>query len=208
MSHLPPELQVMVLEHLDTRSLCRCLHVAKHWKRAVESKAALPAWTVQRYDLSQRTPKGKPTFAALQRYMAVYPGGHLKDLSLIKCPWVTASNLPSILRHSPRLEHLALVGVPNARLDVPNEVKIGSTLPRLQTLFLGYDVCLGNQVLEQLVRASAATLQELSVLELHRTPSDSYLAQLRGWPELKELRTIRLSSPPASLNWKLDPVNH
>lgn len=205
--HLPPELQVMVLEQLDTRSLCRCIPVAKHWKRALESKAAQPVWTVQRYDLSQRTPKGKPTFAAIQRYMAVYPGGHLKDLSLIKCPWVTASNLPSILRHSPRLQHLRVVGVPNARLEVSDQIRLGSILPRLRTLFLGYDLYMSCDVLAQLVRASAETLQELSVLELHRKPSDKYFSHLHDWPELKELRTVRLSGSPATMHWKLDPVN-
>lgn len=90
--------------------------------------------------------------------------------------------------------------------------KIGRPLspcvPQLTSLYLGFYTPFMREFVHKIVASSAATLQELTILNLPGRPArDAEDAATAHWPILQNLRTLRLGSSPYSSKASPDMVS-
>ncbi|KAI1851125.1 hypothetical protein JX266_003790 [Neoarthrinium moseri] len=185
---LPAELINLVFSHLSTRELCRFLRVSKSWKAFLESSAAKPLWLSQHYDVKSRFFK-KPKPQTTQKYLVTYPGGQLKHLVLDQLDTVSHGDKVFIMLSAlPRLETFILHGSATLTGNLP---PIGK-LPKLKVLSLAASIRIECAHLNRLIAASANTLEELAVMGCPYGHGES---QRVDWPQLPNLRTLKLVSP-------------
>ncbi|KAI0420591.1 hypothetical protein F5X98DRAFT_331321 [Xylaria grammica] len=204
---LPLELVAMILKNLDFRTLCRCLRVSKSWRSLLTTRdtSIQSLWRIQDFDRCKKAVRP----AHLQRY-ATYSGSQVTELCIGDCrgfdvDWNTfnciAASYPSLrvlkLRAS---RHIELHRVGRA---------INSRLHQLTSLYLGFRVPFPAEFVHKIVASSAATLQELTLLNFPSRPWKRVKdAEIANWPVLQRLRVLRLgcdrdrimSYEPAILN--------
>ncbi|KAI0601387.1 hypothetical protein F4775DRAFT_448338 [Biscogniauxia sp. FL1348] len=199
---LPVELMAMVFQKLDFRSLCRCLCVSTTWrdyltnsKRDEPERRIHDLWCTPTYAYSRASPKAPVSQLTLRNYSS-YSGFKLTQLSISNTAkfGLDEKKLRCIMRACPKLESLAFRGSTICFLGkVPDDIR----LPRLIKLFLGPEVVCSPKFLQQILIASAGTLEELSVFEiseLNQIIAPMHVTRLEPWPMLDKLKVLRISN--------------
>ncbi|GAP85776.1 putative F-box domain-containing protein [Rosellinia necatrix] len=193
---LPLELVAMIFRNLDFRSLCHCLRVSKSWKDLLTTRdmTIQSLWRVQCFDRCAKAVR----LGHLQKY-AAYSGAHVTELIIRDCRqfgigtdtlrWVAAScrSLKALKLQAPReMDPLADVGL-----------TINLCVPQLTSLYLGFYAPFLLDFVRKIITASAATLQELTILNFpSRLNKRVGSAETATWPVLQRLQTLRLGGPP------------
>ncbi|KAI1293893.1 hypothetical protein F5Y03DRAFT_411179 [Xylaria venustula] len=192
---LPLELAAMILRYIDFRSLCRCLRVSKSWRRLLTSKDAMiqSLWRIQHFNNCTKPVRPHQ----FQKYVT-YSGAQVSELVIGNCRafgmdsnvfrWIAASQSLRVLKlQSPTGGLSAAINRPVGNLCVS----------QLTSLYLGFHAPFIKEFVHKIVASSAATLQELTILNLpHRRVERLEDAELANWPVLERLRTLRLGSAP------------
>ncbi|KAI0967337.1 hypothetical protein F4678DRAFT_475301 [Xylaria arbuscula] len=192
---LPLELAAMILRYIDFRSLCRCLRVSKSWKRLLTSKDTMiqSLWRIQHFNTCTKPVRSHQ----LQKY-ATYSGAQVTELAIGNCRafgidsntfrWIAASRSLRVLKlRSPTGGLSAAISRPVGNLCVS----------QLTSLYLGFHAPFLMEFVHRIVASSAATLQELTILNFPRRLIERFEnAEIANWPVLEHLRTLRLGSTP------------
>ncbi|KAI1428672.1 hypothetical protein F5Y12DRAFT_681893 [Xylaria sp. FL1777] len=192
---MPLELVAMIFKYIDFRSLCRSLRVSKSWKTLLTTKDATiqSLWRIQHFDLCTKAVR----LGNLQKY-AMYSGSQITELVIGNCRqfgidsnvyrWIAVScrSLQVLKFRAPR-EVDAIISRPIGPLCVP----------RLSSLYLGFNTPFLLEFVSKIITSSATTLEELSILNfpsrLMKRVGD---AETANWPVLQRLRVLRLGGPP------------
>ncbi|KAI0006648.1 hypothetical protein F4779DRAFT_554567 [Xylariaceae sp. FL0662B] len=197
-TQFPLEIVDMIFENVDFRTLCRSICVSKTW-RAYLTKARF-LWQIQEYNYGSSLPrqaKDWVTLKSLAMY-ASFAAHKITELSIDNCSRfnLTPAKFTKMISLAPRLEVLklrtALPGNPILLEDLPASV----TIPKLRSLYLGNKMRFTPRTIEQLLTASADSLEEFSmfnfadVATLRTPPPPSW--QHIDWPHMPRLKVFRL----------------
>ncbi|KAI0205871.1 hypothetical protein F4808DRAFT_183016 [Astrocystis sublimbata] len=196
---MPLELIVMIMKYLDTRSLCRCLRVSRGWKRLLTTQdpTIQSLWRIQHFDYNPKTARVRP--ALLQKY-AGYAGFRVDELHIQNCRsvWMEETVFQWIAATRRSLKTLKLQASSDSHTYLPPmSCTIKACYPQLTSLYLGFHVPFMEEFVHKIVASSAATLQELTILNFPSRLLQRFgSAEIAVWPVLKRLRTLRLGGAP------------
>ncbi|KAI1641271.1 hypothetical protein F4809DRAFT_585630 [Biscogniauxia mediterranea] len=198
----PVEIVVMIFKNVDFRSFCRSRCVSTTWrdyltntKRQTPVPAIYDFWSAPIFAYSRATPKASVSQLVLRSYL-IYSNNQLTQLAIGNTSkfGLDERKLHYILRSCPNMKSLVLRGSTFFFLGpVPNNIP----LPKLTKLYLGPEVVCAPNFLQQILAASAGTLEELSVFEVGESDPvvDWRIAtQLPPWPMLDKLKVLRIST--------------
>ncbi|KAI1813988.1 hypothetical protein GGS20DRAFT_550437 [Poronia punctata] len=191
---LPPELVAMIFENLNFTTLCRCLRVSKSWKAFLTSsdRTIQSLWREQCF-----RPGIKPVrISALQKY-AAYAGRQVTQLHIKSCRGfgLDQARLNWLSVAYKNLNSLSLqeVSCPGAFDTVLLEqLPPKPCFPQLTRLHFGFDTPYSAAFVNGIIKSSANTLQELTLVNLQPRREHSAV-----WPLLPQLRVLRLGSKGA-----------
>jgi hypothetical protein len=148
-------------------------------------------WRAQRFTRCK-----KPvSLNQLQKY-ATYAGSKVTELAIDDCRnfGLNAYYLKRIVFSAEHLKVLKLQAPEGVDKSVFQHT-MNSCLPQLTGLHLyGIDVSSCRQFLHGLVRASAETLQDLTIMGVGDFKFDALVVFSANWPVLKHLRTLRIGN--------------
>lgn len=190
---MPLELVAMIFANLDFRSLCNCLRVSRSWKNLLTTrdKTIHSLWRVQRFNRCAKPVRP----AQLQKY-ATYADSQVTQLDIRDCRQfgLDANTFRRIAACYQSLKVLRLQASGEIDLQAISR-PLNSCVPRLTSLYLGFYTPFMPEFVHKIVASSAATLQELTILNLPGGAGIDGL-QTANWPILQTLRTVRLGSCP------------
>lgn len=180
----------------DSEFESRCLSVCKNWKSVLTAKEAQGLWRVQHYQWEASGVKRKVSTKSLMRY-SFFAGHQVTSLAIDNCKYfgLNTYNLNAIFARCKQLKHLKIRGGGGgAGTSVVLDVPPSTTLPALDTLYLGFGVTMTRAVLRRLLHASPG-IEELSIFDL----GGEGTVDFNGWPLLHKLKTIRLANSMGSM---------
>ncbi|TGJ88709.1 hypothetical protein E0Z10_g14 [Xylaria hypoxylon] len=191
---LPLELVGMIFKNIDFRSVCRCLGVSKSWRNLLTTRDATiqSLWRIQHFDYCTKA-SVRPD---LQRY-ATYSGSQVAELIIRDCRqfridsntfrWIASCRSLQVLQlRASRETDLSLAG------GINNPCR-----PQLTRLYLGLYAPFMLEFVHKIVASSAATLQELTILNFPSNPTKRVRdAEIANWPVLQRLRVLHLGCAP------------
>ncbi|KAI1178082.1 hypothetical protein F4777DRAFT_539358 [Nemania sp. FL0916] len=201
LSAVPLEIAVMIFAKLNFRTLCNCLRVSKSWKSLLTGGglAIQSLWRIQHFNpctkpITLRHYKNYATYAGFQVSELVIQDASKSRLDNASLAWIISSvrNLKALKLQSSETFQLPYLS--------------GSCHLQLTSLYFGRNITTNLGTLALVITGSAATLQELTVLnaDMHLGVILERLTDEHG-PILERLRILRLASLRPSVRIDIRP---